>query len=874
VPEAHRETTLGDLQEDLAVVTRTRGPLVAAVWLIRECRDVTMAFTARQTSLESRTHTMPTFHASEFRFALRRIWRHRGVSLAAMVTLAASFTAALATWAMVDAVLLTPIPAAHEPDRLMVVRGRARSEDGRPGRLITHSLFPLVAEVRDSGPFSQVAAIAKERALIGDPVRPLWHDVGFVTHNFFETLGIPMARGRNFVPEDDRDDAPVAIVLMDAYWSSQFQRSPDVLGTVLQVGRTRGTIVGIAPPTFRGIDLSAPPAILVPVQTAYSVLGRDMDYLARGIPNTTPTSNFTVVGRVSGDAMPAQVTAALTPLSDGRHGVLEATSLFEAALPDSSRQNVHRFTQLLVATVGFLLAIGIASVGLLLLIRAEARRDDLAMCLALGASRWRLTQGVLAESLWLSLGGLAMAVPMTVLLLGAARAFELPGRISLEWLSWSVDVRVVLLAVGVVCGATVVIGLMAAAAGLRHDKQDPRVGRSQMTTGRTGQRVRRGLVVAQVAVAMVLIAGTSLFARSVYAAAQLNAALAPEDIVTTALNVRGFSYLPARTDEFFRHVYAQVAVLPSVTAASFRADAGGMSANGVMTLNGERRPVPSGLAYVHVDEHYFSTVGLRVLAGRDFTAGDVAESELVGIVSESLGRFIARGGSPLGMTITESFRRADRPAPDNVRIVGVVPDVVSNVRVREPMTLYYTMRQRPPSPYRTLFLRTERGMNILPEIRNIVERQDPRIVLGAPMTLRDVVVKQMAPQQFGAAVLGSLATVALVLTLLGAFVVAETMARTRERELAIRAALGATARRLGGLVVSEAIVLAVAGVVVGALLAWAASSTIEALLYQVAPMDPVSLAVAACAILLLTAVVTARPALSATRIDIVSRLRE
>jgi predicted permease len=487
----------------------------------------------------------------------------------------------------------------------------------------------------------------------------------------------------------------------------------------------------------------------------------------------------------------------------------------------------------------------------------------------------RLIRGVLLESVWLSCGGLLLAVPLTAGLLAAARTYELPGRISVDWLAMSVDARVALLAAAVVITATLVIGLMAAGVGLGGQVVDVLRGRSGATMRLSRRRTRQALIVAQVAVTMVLLIGTGLFARSVAAALRLNSAFAPADVVVTSLNVRGFDYGPAETTRFFQQVRDEVAALPSIDQVALQTGNGGMGGGGTVTFNGEKRQVPSFLAYVHIDERYFSTIGMPIVAGRDFASTDTEGAELVAVVSESLGRFIANGGNPLGMTITESFRRLDRTEPDVVRIVGVVPDLITSVNRLEPLAVYYTMRQRPPSASQTLHMRSKLGAGaVATEIRNIVDRIDPRVAPSAVTTLQDQIARQMAPQQFGAAVLGALATVALLLTLLGTYVIAETMAKARERELGVRAALGATARHLGGLILTESIVLIGLGLVGGLGLTWLAASTVEALLYQTEPFDLTAIGLATVAILGLALLVSARPALRAARVDIAGLLRE
>lgn len=877
LPPAQCATTLGDLMEDYSRKRSTAGTVAAAWRLIRECRDVTNAYRTGHfpTSAESRFPRMPNLHLPETRLALRRIRRQPGAAIASIVTLATAFAAALATWVIIDSVLLTPVPAAAHADRLLVVQERFRNQDGTPGRLSAHMTFSKLAPLRASGAFADVTAFGRMGALVGEAARPVSRDIAFIPANFFDALGIRLERGRGILPEDDRAGAPLVTVLSYKYWEADLGRDPEALGKTISIGGKPATIVGIAPRAFRGVNLAGTPVLFVPVQTVYDVQGRMMDYLDSGGSTGSPMSFFTMIGWLSAERTPDQTRAALGAITayEGR-ATFETLSLAEAALPEAARPDMQQFTRLLAATVGLLLLIGTLTVGLLVLIRSEARREELAMCVALGASKARLVRGVLAESFCLSLGGLLLAVPLTIALLGAARTFELPGHVSIDWLAFTMDSRVVLLGLGVTVLATMVIGSVAGMVGVGGQIADVLRARSGATPRLSRRRTRQALIVAQVAVTMVLLVGTSLFARSVMAALRLNSTFAPAEVLTTNLSIRGFTYSAEQATRFFQHVRDGVAAYPAVDGVALRATAGGMSGGGTVTFNGEPREVPSMLAYVHIDEHYFSTIGLPLLRGRDFAAADTVDSELVGIVSQSLGRFMAQGGDPIGMTMKETSRRKDQPFRD-VRIIGVVPDLVTDVNVLEPLAVYYTMRQKPGSTAPTLHVRSRLSHGVLAaEIRRLVDQIDSRVTPSTPVTLSEQMARQMEPQRFGAAVLGSLASVALILTLLGTFVIAETMARAREREMGVRAALGASARHLGGLVASETAMLVGLGVVGGLGLTWLAASTVEALLYQTEPFDLPSLATATVGILVLALLVSVRPALRAARVDVAALLRE
>jgi predicted permease len=873
LPPLQHRTTLGDLMEDHALRTRRQGRVLAALWLVRECREVSRVYRTGRYPPSSRSFRMPSLQVPELRLALRRLRRQPGASVASVVTLATAFAAALATWVLIDSVLLTPVQATN-PDSLLVVRERRVLRDGSQGELSIHMLFSRLEPLRASTVFDSVAAIGRNPLLVGDPSRPASRDVAFVTANFFDTLGVRIIHGRGFSVEDDRAGAPVLAVLTHRYWQTDFQSDPSILGRTIRTGNQTATIIGVAPAGFRGLNLVDAPALFLPAQTIYDVLDRGSDYLALGIPRSTPVSFFSMVGRLPAGGTSEQAAAAVAALPAERRGPFEVQSLADAALPDATRPNMLRFTRLLAVTVGLLLLIGSLTVGLLVLIRSESRREELAMCLALGATKGRLVRGVLAESGLLSIAGLALAAPLTIMLLGAARAFELPGRISVDLLTLTIDARVLFVGGALALLSTTLIGLVAGLVGVGGSVADVLRGRGGATPRLSRRRTRQALIVTQVAVTMVLLIGTGLFVRSVTTALGLNAAYAPTEVLTASISVRDLGYTEDNAGQFFDQVVERLSAHPTVTSVAYRVGAGGMSVQGQVIFNGEPRDIPSFLPYIHVDDRYFSTMGLRILSGRDFTPADSDSSELVGIVSESLGRYMARGGDPVGMTITEGSSRIGQPRAV-LRIVGVVPDLVTSVNVLEPLALYYSVRQRPPSLGRVLHVRSRAESSVMAaELREVLEQIDPRVTIPPPVTLAESVSRQMAPQRFGAAVLGALAIVALILTLLGTYVIAETMAKARERELGVRAALGATAGHLGGLVLKETAWLIGLGLAGGLALTWLASSTVEALLYRTEPFDIPSIALATLAILALALLVSARPALRATRIDIANLLRE
>ena len=297
---------------------------------------------------------------------------------------------------------------------------------------------------------------------------------------------------------------------------------------------------------------------------------------------------------------------------------------------------------------------------------------------------------------------------------------------------------------------------------------------------------------------------------------------------------------------------------------------GGMGAGGALTIDGMSRTFPTSVPFRHVDDNYFSTMRMRILRGRHFSADDVAGAPLVGIVSESFARMIGSGGDVLGRHIVMMFgRKLD------IEIVGVVDDLFTEIRDAEPLALYMPMAQQAqPAVNRALVFRAAGDVGAAQrEVIAIVRQLDSNLQLPAGLTLDERLLRQMAPQQFALFVLGSLGAIALLLTVLGTYVLAETMAVMRTREMGIRAALGATTKSLTILVLRESAVLVGLGLGAGLLLSYLGANVIRAFLFRVQPLDPATLGAVAALILLLAIAVSMRPALRAARVDLAEVLR-
>ena len=812
----------------------------------------------------------------ELSLAFRRLSHRPGATIASALTLACSIGAAAATWSLLSAVLLRPLPI-HDADRVFVV-GQSGTVRGMSS-VEAHN-YPLFRQVRESGAFGQVAAggagagpLLVETA--GSPVRT---EVYFATRGWFELLGVPIRVGRAFTPAEDlRGAAPVAI-LSDSYWRRVFNADPDVLGRLLTVAGVTATIVGVAPPGFRGLDLAVAPDIYLPFHTVADVSSATMNFFADGTRRDSPTAWVTILGRLrSGSNVAATLEhlSGVARLLNGRPGpeyVLVPVNT--AALPALARAGIGQFARLLASTVGLLLLIGCTTVGMLLLVRTEGRQEEFATCLALGASRGRLVRGVALEGLVVSCAGALLSFPVAHWLFALVRSFQLPGRVPLELLSLSIDWRVGLASIAGALMATLLIAILAGMFGFSGDIADALRARTGATPRITRRRTRTLLVTVQVAVALVLLAGAGLLVRSLSAARNLNPGFESARLVIGEASLGPYGYTPLRSATFASELTDRLRGNPALRSFALTESKGGMTASGRLVIDGQPRQFPSTVSFIAADDRYFSTMGLSVTAGRDFSPADTASTPLVIIVSESFGRMIANGGNPIGSRITRWFSRPLSPPP-TLEIVGVVPDVITRVAISEPLILYIPMAQADRSATVEWVARSAGPADAaIREILSAVKQIDPQVTPSPMLTMREELGRQMGPQRFGGVVLGALGAIAVLLTALGTYVLSETMATLRLREMGIRAALGASRRQLAGLVLAETAKLVGIGLLVGLVLAWLGASTIRAFLFKVQPLDPATLSGAAFLILALALAVSLKPALRTAGVDVARVLRE
>ena len=666
---------------------------------------------------------------SEWRLAIRRLRRRPGAAGVSILTLGIAIGAAAATWALISAVLLDPLPV-RDPHRLVEVD---RREAGSRGADSSY-LYPTYQAVAAAGAFEHVAGHGVWAADVGAAGATKRTPIEFVTPTYFETLGVQPVLGRAFLTGDDLPHGNLVAILGDRFWQTECQGDRSILGRTIAVAGKPVTVVGVLPRGFRGLTLSSDPALYMSIQQAEDVIiGPNLlsDKLTSG---GSPNVWVQIVGRLRAGDDPAAVASKLEPVfaspRQGSH--VELVDVITAAIPETARPDLGRFSRLLVVTVSLLLLIGSATVGMLLLVRTEGRREEMAMCLALGADRAGLAAGVVVEGLVLAAAGGIVALPIAGWLLAGVRGFDLPGRVTIDALDLSLGARAMMAALVGSAAATALIAAVAGASGFAARLQDVTRSRAGSTPRVTSRGRRAALVISQVAIAMVLLTGAGLFARSLAAALALNVDVDARRTATLSIGL-GPSWSRAAGDAYFATISDRLARVPSIASAGSTMDGISMSPMGKLSVDGVPRGFPSRVDFRAVDAGYLPTLGLTVKAGRNFTTDDTATSEPVALVSASLARLL--GDSTAGV-LDRRMGGASNGPPS--RIVGIVPDVVMRLTTTGPLAVYTPITQGRYLGFRTFVIRAKGdAASTVRDADAVVKAVDPKVIPQPVQTIDD-----------------------------------------------------------------------------------------------------------------------------------------
>jgi putative ABC transport system permease protein len=784
----------------------------------------------------------------DFKFALRGLMRQPGFAAIAVATLALGLGASAAIFSVFRAVLLAPLPYA-EPDRRVMVWSRWTGWD---------KTWVSAAEVRDyrqrARQLDAVAAWATSQVNLtgsGDPERV---GAGQVTANILDVLGARPLIGRGFQPGEDVSGEGAAVALLGhGLWQRRYGGDSGIVGRLIEIDGRSVEVIGVMPRDFRlptdfREDFAEPSELWTPL-----VLDADPD-------------------------------------NRGNHGLYAAALLSPGASPESAKAVAVTFVDeilgpvtpalwLVSAATVFLLLIACANVANLLLARAESRRKELALRTALGAGRLRLLRPLLAETTILALAGAAVGVVIAFAgtrLLAEANVAAIPRAGNA-----GIDVPVLLFSVALALVTAFICGLVPALRASEVDLADTlKDGAQNVTAGAGRQRTRSALVVAEMALAVVLLVSAGLALRSLWALRQVELGFTPENVLTVRVALPQVGYEdPMQVESFYQRLLDRIRALPGVEAAGavrslpLAATIGdwGLDIDGYVETPGNNA---KGDWQVSTDGA-LEALGERLIAGRSFTAADRADTLPVALVNETMARKYWADGRPLGRRI-----RMGSPSRPWITVVGIVADqqhngvgAVVKEKFYRPHAQFSQVTGFAPRGMTLVVKTTGDPMQALPSVRQAVASIDRSVPVAAPRPMTEVVSGAIAAPRFTGWLLGLFAATALTLAAVGIYGVLSYLVSQRTREIGIRVAVGAGPGAIARLVVGRGLSLALVGVVIGVAAAFVASRLMESLLFGVQPRDPLTFVGVPVVLTSVAIVGSVVPALRATRIDPVIALR-
>jgi putative ABC transport system permease protein len=794
--------------------------------------------------------------------SLRSLVRSPWFTGAAVATLALGLAGTTAVFSLVRAILLHPLPY-RDPARLAVA-WQTDTKSGVP--FVEVSLDEYEAWRDQAKTFSGAAAMtaANFRVNLSGRGEAVQLEGALVSGNFFTLLGVTPLLGRTFLPEEDRPGGAPVVVISNGLWKRQFGADAGLIGRSILLDGAPATVIGVLPPEAtlpHGADLwgAAVPA----VDSAHDLrIFKVLARLSPGVSLEKARAEMETVAAALERKHPEKnrgIRATVVPLSREVYGDTRPALLY------------------LLGAVGFVLLIACANVANLQLARAAGRRHEMSVRAAIGASRGRLVAQLLAESALLSAAGAAIGLALSGLAIRAL-ASRIPSEVP-RLSRIGLDLPVVAFAV-LAAGVTVVLsGLVPALRLSAAEAGDAlREGTLRSSEGRRGARLRGGLVVAEVALSLVLLASAALMVRSYSRLAALEPGFDPKNLISGRISLSGQKYadVSARA-AFFDRMLQRLGQIPGVASAGLvllrpLADPVGWDYSfTVEGQNAEEQSHNPASNYEAVSAGYFRTLQIPLKRGRFFDASDRADSPPVVIVNESTARRFWPGRDPIGRRLR--FGRFTSQTPWHT-VVGVVGDV----RYRE----WSGVRPDIYVPYAhwnfgrmDVLVRTSADPDgVVPAVRAAVAALDPDQPLASITTMERVVREATAGPRFTAALLSAFGLAALLLAAVGISGVLSGWAASRTREFGIRMALGAGPREVSGLVLGHALGLVGAGVLSGVLLSALVMRSLSGLLYGVRPGDPGAFLASAAALFAVALAAAYLPARRASRADPIRALRQ
>ena len=825
---------------------------------------------------------------TDLRHGVRLLRRDPGFSIVAILSLALGIGANTAIFQLLDAVRLRTLPV-EDPRRLVNVKivdnpfGRVGGFRSRQPE-ITTAIWERLAQEQQA--FSSIAAWSSQRLNLAPGGEARYAEVLWVSGSFFQTLGVRPARGRLLSPSDDRRGCGAAgVVMSDPFWRREFGGAVSALGARLSIEGRPFEVIGVTPPGFFGVEVGRHFDVALPLCSEPTVAGekprtedRQQWWLAaigRLKPGWTIEKASAQMGAISRGIFGATLPQGYDEVESKRYRGFRLGAVPAASGWSELRQDYTTPLWLLLSISGLVLLIACANLANLMLARATARQRDIAIRLALGASRGRLIRQLLAESLVLAVVGAACGAAMAQALIRVLVSYLSTDRAQV-FVDLSPDLRVLSFTAALAVATCVVFGLAPAIQASRAAPNDAlKSGARSLTGSRVRFGARRALVVSQVSLSLVLLVGALLFVRTFRNLTVLDAGFRRDKILMAEVDFGPLKIPVEARVAYRRELLDGVRRIPGVLSAAsfFIIPASGEGWNDNLTV--DAGPSVKALAYFNrVGPGYFRTMETPLLAGRDFSDSDRVGSPLVAIVAQKFARKFLSGANPIGRSFTKKGLNGQK---DRVySIVGLVKDSKYNDLREEftPIVFLPDAQDSEPELWTRIAIRSDQPpAAIVSSVKRLVAERSPAIVL----TFREfgkVLDESLLRERLMASLSGFFGALAAILAMVGLYGVISYMVVRRRNEIGVRMALGAGRRNILAMVLKEAGVLLAVGVGIGAVLSIAAAGAARSLLFGLKPGDPGTLALAAAGLSLIAVAASLLPAQRAASLDPVQALRE
>lgn len=797
----------------------------------------------------------------DIKYAIRSLIHDRAVTAIVVVCLALGVGINSTLFSVIDGVMIQSLPFV-EAERLLILNETFERGGVREAGVSYQTLRDWKAQ---STALSAIVATSGRSITLSDGAEPERYAGAAITWDLFPTLGVPPALGRPFNPQDDRTGAEPVVILSDDVWRRRYNSDAGIVGRAVAVNGRPHTVVGVMPPKFSFPENQKIWIPLTPIAEAEPRTNRSLFTFARMKPGVD-------LARARADvaAMAAAVAAQFPATSDGWSAM--ARPMAEEFIPE----DVRLVLLTMMGAVTLVLLIACANVANLMLVRASGKQREFSVKAALGAGRGRMVRQLLTECVVLGLAaaplGLAIAYLGIWLLDGAVSPDDIP-----YYIQWQISPRVIAYTVAVSALTGLVFGLAPAVQAGRLNLTDA-LRDGARGSGQSGRRarIRNSLVIAEVALALVLLVGASLFVRSFFNLQSASPGFNTAPLLALRFYMTGETYAqPAQRAQRVEDVIRRVEALPGVESAYasnfIPLDGGGGNGSAIVDGRTTPRGEEPAILFIAVTPHFQKTMGLGLIRGRDFTDAEGASLAPVAVINDTMAKTLW----PAAEAVGGRFRLADAEPAEWFTVIGVAPDIQPyDMTDDAPRPAAFVPYPYAPSPNTGIVVRTTANpAGLAPAARREIRASDSGLAVFDVRTMEDLRQSNFWQFRLFGFMFGIFGAAALFLAGIGVYGVLSFSVSQRTQEMGVRLALGAQRSDVLRLVVRQGVVLALVGVGVGVIGAFGVTRVIASLLYNVTPSDPISFIGVALFLTAIAFVASYLPAKRATTVDPIVALR-